>query len=199
LSGRGAEPWFPSGGDGATPLDPDESNGLLPAWVANRADLNAVEQANINEGREWAMRRASRWRTLDVAFLLEAHGRLFGKVWAWAGSVRTTEKNIGVAPHEIRVELRKLVDDALVWVEQSVYPRDELVARFHHRLVWLHPFPNGNGRHARLMADRLMRDLHGVPLTWGSTEAPNARERYLAALRAADAGELGPLVAFIRS
>jgi Fic-DOC domain mobile mystery protein B len=145
--------------NGATPVDPDETEGLLHGHVVTRAELDELEEANIQIGLEWAVRRAiTSRRPIDVLseeFLYALHERMFGEVWSWAGEVRRSEKNIGVERHRIRVEVRNLVEDARVWRERQAYSPDEIAVRFHHRLVSIHPFPNGNGRHARLMADLL--------------------------------------------
>ncbi len=124
---------------------------------------------------------------------------MFDQTWKWAGTYRKTEKNIGVALHLILESIGNLLGDARFWLEHETYPIHELAVRFHHRLVWIHPFPNGNGRHARLVADLMTRKYGGKDLTWGSKELVaegNARHAYLEALRAADAGDLRPLTLF---
>jgi Fic-DOC domain mobile mystery protein B len=126
---------------------------------------------------------------------------MFGDVWKWAGCYRATAKNIGVDPMYIREGLAQSIIDALYWVEHDTYSHDETTIRFHHKLVWIHPFPNGNGRHSRLAADLLVESLGEQRFTWGETLAsdpPAARAAYIAALRQADAGELAPLVEFAR-
>ncbi len=127
---------------------------------------------------------------------------MFGNVWAWAGDYRRTERNLGIDPVDIPVELRTVLDDARYWVENQTYPPDEIAVRFHHRLVAIHPFPNGNGRTARLMADLLAVHLGREPLTWGSvnlTDVSETRTRYIATLKAADNHDIGPLLEFARS
>ena len=181
---------------GATPLDLDEIAGLRLKGIATQGQLNAAEQANIIEAERWAFARSR--DALDVATLQAVHRRMFGRVWSWAGEFRRRDKNIGIDWREIAVAMRQLVDDAIYWVNHRTYPADELAARFHHRLVAIHPFSNGNGRHARLAADILAIKLQQPRFTWGSG-APEARDRYLAALRAADAHDLAPLLAFVRS
>ncbi len=191
---------------GATPLDPDEAEGLLHAHVATRAELDELEEANIQIGLEWAIRRAiTGGRRIDVLseeFLYALHERMFGEVWSWAGEVRRSEKNIGVERYRIRVEVKNLIDDARVWRERQVYSPDEIAVRFHHRLVAIHPFPNGNGRHARLMADLLALQAGRPAFTWGGgrlTTTSELRTTYIAALRNADGGDLAPLLEFARS
>lgn len=183
--------------DGATPLDPDECAGLIPDWITTRSDLNLAEQANIEKGLRWA-RRARRGDVLNEALLFELHRRMFNEVWAWAGQPRQSERNIGVAPHDIRTQLRQLHDDARAWAEFNTYVPRERAARYHHRLAQIHVFANGNGRHAREMADWLLRQWGEAPFTWGSSlPIAQARDRYIAALRAADAHDLAPLLEFL--
>ncbi|MET0230892.1 MAG: mobile mystery protein B [Rhodanobacteraceae bacterium] len=186
--------------DGQTPLDADEINGLRMNWVTTRGALNDVEHENIQKGMTWASRAARRRKVLSDDFLRELHRQMFGDVWAWAGHYRFSEKNIGVAPHRIAESVRNLVEDVNVWMTHDVYRADERVARFHHRLVAVHPFPNGNGRLSRVAADLLMREIGKQPVTWGAGLGPVvSRVRYIEALRAADAGTVGPLIEFIRS
>jgi Fic-DOC domain mobile mystery protein B len=185
--------------EGQTPLDPDEIHGLRIDWVTTRASLDDVEHENIQKGIDWAARAVRRRALLADDFLRELHRRMFGDVWTWAGRYRTSEKNIGVAPHRIAECVRNLVEDAQIWMADDVYVVDERVARFHHRLVAIHPFPNGNGRFSRAAADLLMRQTGAAPLTWGmGLDAFEARSRYIAALRAADAGAIERLVGFVR-
>lgn len=185
---------------GATRIDPDEAEGLIPDHVATRGELDELEEVNIQEAMEWAVGRNR--EVLTEEFLYELHRRMFDGVWEWAGKVRLTNKNIGVDKHAVRSEVRKLVEDATYWREHDVYGPDELAVRFHHRLVFVHPFPNGNGRHARLMADLLVARLGEAPFTWGGDSLTNTSElrtAYIEALHAADRGELEPLVEFARS
>lgn len=188
--------------EGATPLDPDEARGLLLSHITTRAELDRWEQENIAEAEAWAFRRAPR-DILTDGFIKRLHKRMFGHVWRWAGEFRTTGKNIGVQSWQIATELRNLCADAAVWLEQGAWPPDEIAIRFHHRLTAIHPFPNGNGRHARMMTDILMVHLLKQPrFTWGRGNLVNAgecREQYINALRAADRHDYGPLLAFARS
>jgi Fic-DOC domain mobile mystery protein B len=187
---------------GATPLDPDESAGLLPGHIATREQLDEWEAENILEGQRWAAGAARRRDVLDDAFPRELHRRMFGRTWKWAGTYRPTEKNLGIAPARIAEEVRNLLENTRAQIAGKVAPIDGIAARFHHRLVWIHPFPNGNGRHARLLTDLLLAANGAAPFTWGRGDLEHAgetRERYLAALRAADARDLAPLLAFVRS
>lgn len=188
---------------GATPLDPDEAAGLVPTHITTQADLNAWEQANILQGDRWAGRQKNR-DLLDEGFVRELHKKMFDQTWQWAGTFRKSNKNIGVDWPQISLKLRDLLDNTRYQIEHQVFDPDEIVVRFHHRLVWIHAFPNGNGRHARLMADMLTVRL-GLPrMTWGGgtvllTSVGAVREAYLTALRAADQGRFDNLIEFSRS
>ena len=188
----------------ATPLEPQEREGLLQSWITHRKDLNEAEQENIVEGAAWVhrLRRLPLDRLLSVDFMQTLHKRMFGDVWQWAGTFRTTERNIGIQAYRIATELAALLSDVRFWIEHETYPRDEIAIRFHHRLVAIHPFPNGNGRHARLAADLLVERLGGEPFSWGGgslADVGDLRARYVAALRAADDHDIGPMLEFARS
>jgi len=146
--------------DAATPLTPEEMRDLIPAHIAYRSELNEAEQENIARAQEWALK--TRRDLLSEKFIKELHRQMLGDVWRWAGRFRTTERSLGIAHWEIPVALRQLLDDTRAWIEYKTYPPDEIAVRFHHRLVQIHPFPNGNGRHARLMADLLVMKLGGT-------------------------------------
>lgn len=186
---------------GATPLDPDESAGLIPAHITTQGQLNEWELANIVEGERWAFSR-KRSDLLSLQFAKRLHKQMFGNTWRWAGTFRKTEKNLGIDPLQIAPELKKLFDDVAYQIEHKGYPLDELAARFHHRLTYIHPFPNGNGRHARLMTDLLLKQ-NGLELFgWGRGDlvrAGEVRDRYITALRAADNRDYAPLLEFVRS
>ena len=183
--------------EGATPLDPNEIDGLIPSYIATQGQLNAAEQANIADARVWAMGR-NHGDVLNDAFIRDLHKRMFKDVWRWAGTYRKTEKNIGVDPRQVAIQVRELCKDTAHWIQNQTYPWDEIGVRFHHRLVLIHPFPSGNGRHARLLTDVLM-NVHRQPMfTWGGN-ADDARKRYLVALKAADRNELTELLKFVRS
>lgn len=187
--------------DDATPLEPEEREGLLQTWITYRRELNEAEQTNIAAGTAWAW-RARRRDLLSEEFLRQLHKRLFGDVWAWAGEFRKTERNIGIEPVRIPVELRTTLDDARYWIDYETFPPDEIAVRLHHRLVAIHPFPNGNGRTTRLMGDLVAARLGQEPFTWGRqnlTDVSETRARYVAALRAADNHDIGPLLEFARS
>jgi len=187
--------------DAATPLTEEEKRDLIPTHIALRRELNSAEQENIAHGQEWAFGRR-RPNLLSEKFITDLHRRMLGDVWRWAGRFRTSERNIGLNHWEIPVALRTLLDDTKAWIDQKAYPPDEIAVRFHHRLVHIHPFPNGNGRHARLMADLLIMQLGGKPFTWGNDNLAavgELRRRYIDALHAADDHDIGPLLAFARS
>lgn len=195
-----SDPLFDRDDKAATPLEPDERSQLIPTYVTTRAQLNEAEQIGITNADQWAFARKR--DVLSESFLLNLHKRMFGTVWKWAGDLRTTERNIGVPAFKIGVELRALLDDVRYWIEHATYPPDEIAVRFHHKLVWIHPFPNGNGRHARMAADLLAVALGRPRFTWGSAnlvEPAATRAQYVAALRAADRHDLAPLIAFARS
>jgi Fic-DOC domain mobile mystery protein B len=185
---------------GATPLDADELASLIPGHITTQSELNEWEQLNIVHGENWARRQHK--GILNEAFVRQLHKQMFGETWKWAGEFRKSDKNIGVHWLMIGVELKKLLDDAHYQVEHASYRPDEIAVRFHHRLVAIHPFPNGNGRHARLMADLLVERLGQPRFTWGSrslVDASETRQRYIAALQAADARDIAPLLDFVRS
>lgn len=185
---------------GATPLDPDELSALIPSSVSTRGQLDELEAANIAEGLQWATAR--RRDVLAWGYMEQLHRRMFGRVWRWAGSHRKSEENVGVAPQDIASALKNLLDDVREQVKSRSIAPQEIAARFHHRLTKIHPFPNGNGRLARMMTDLLLEHLGGERFTWGEGDllhAGDARRRYIEALRAADAKDYGPLLEFLRT
>jgi Fic-DOC domain mobile mystery protein B len=186
--------------DNATALTPEERRELIPAHIAYRSELNEAEQENIGRAQDWALGR--RRDLLTEKFTKDLHRHMLGDVWRWAGKFRTSARNLGIPWYEIPVALRELLDEARAWIEHRTYAPDEIAVRLHHRLVHIHPFPNGNGRHARLMADLLVMKLGGERFSWGSAnlqDAGEVRRRYIAALQAAANHDLGPLLAFARS
>jgi len=186
--------------DAATPLTPEEMRDLIPAHIAYRRELNEAEQENIVRAQEWALSR--RRDPLSEKFVKDLHRRMLGDVWRWAGKFRASARNMGIDYWQIPVALRQLLDDAKAWIEYNAYPPDEIAVRFHHRLVQIHPFPNGNGRHSRLMADLLAMQLGRERFSWGRGSlrtAGAARARYVEALRAADDRDIALLLAFARA
>ncbi len=184
--------------DGQTPLAEEEKAGLKLSYVMDVDELNAAEQANIVRARR-AKTDATTDEMLDDLWMRTLHRQMFGEVWEWAGRYRTTERNIGFAPQGIAMAMRNLVEDARAWIAAGDAP-DHVAIRVHHRLTLIHPFPNGNGRHAREVADRLAVSLDRPPFTWGSAlMRGDRRSAYLAALRSADRGEIEPLLEFART
>jgi Fic-DOC domain mobile mystery protein B len=186
--------------DDATPLTPEEQRELIPAHIAYRSELNEAEQENIARAQDWALK--SRRDVLTEKFVTNLHRQMLGDVWRWAGKFRTSERNLGIPFYELSVARRQLLEDTKARIEYKSYPPDEIAVRFHHCLVQIHPFPNGNGRHSRLMADLLVMRLGGERFSWCSANlqtASDMRGRYIGALKAADNYDLGPLLAFARS
>ncbi|MEN8188380.1 MAG: mobile mystery protein B [Thermodesulfobacteriota bacterium] len=192
---------YPSG---ATPLDPDEAAGLKLSHITNRAELDRWELGNILEAEEWAFRRRIPVdELLSVNFLLKLHKRMLGNVWKWAGSFRNSEKNLGVPCWSIGPDLKHMLEDIKFWIVGNVYQPDEISTRLHHRLVSIHLFANGNGRHARLVSDLLLVHVLDRPrFTWGGrnlVQSGECRESYINALRAADNRDYSLLLDFVRS
>jgi Fic-DOC domain mobile mystery protein B len=195
-----SDPLFDEDDEANTPLEAEERDGLIPSYITLRRELNEAEQINIAGAARWL---SSRKRdVLDEAFLRTLHQRMFGQVWRWAGEYRRTPRNIGVDAYRIGVDMAQAIDDARYWVANKVFEPDEIAVRFSHRLVAIHPFPNGNGRFSRLVGDLLARQLGRPPFTWGRTSLVDAgatRRAYVEALRAADNHDIAALLAFARS
>lgn len=196
-----SDPLFDGEDEANTPLEEDEREQLIPTYITTRAELNEAEQVNITQADRW-LKRARNVDVLDDAVLRELHKRMFGEVWKWAGKYRKTPRNIGIDAYRIPTEVRALIDDTRYWIAHETYPPDEIAIRFSHRLVSIHPFPNGNGRHSRIVADLLVMILGQPRFSWGSANLVDAgatRKAYIAALRAADEEEITPLLEFARS
>ncbi|MBC8365933.1 mobile mystery protein B [bacterium] len=187
---------------GQTALDPNEIDGLIPSHIMTRAELDRLEHDNIVDALDWLDRRKPK-DVLDELFLRRLHQRMFGEVWRWAGSYRQSDKNLGITFHQIPVQVSQLLDNVKYWLEQQTYPPDEIAVRFHHHLVSIHPFSNGNGRHARVMADLLLeRRLDQPMFTWGRGDLASigeVRRVYIEALKAADGLDYAKLLEFVRS
>ncbi len=193
------DPLLPLG-DGQTELQDGDRRGLIPTYIATRGDLYDAEQRNIAEALQ--RRPPTAVELLDDAYLRSLHQAMFGQVWEWAGQYRVRETNIGIAFEQIPSEVHKLVNDANAWLEFDAYEPDEVAVRFHHRLVAIHAFPNGNGRHGRIAADYLVTALDAVPFSWGANlgvDTDELRAGYLEALRRADDGEIDALLSFART
>ncbi len=186
--------------DGSTPLTAEELEQLIPSYITLRGELNEAEQANILEAEEWTFSRKR--DVLSERFLDNLHKRMLGRVWRWAGEHRQSNKTIGIDAYQVPTELQKLMGDCRYWIDNATYEPDEIAARFHHRLVWIHPYPNGNGRHARLATDLLLVALGRPRFSWGRVnlvDTSKTRTEYIEALRAADNHDIGPLLQFVRS
>lgn len=184
--------------DNSTPLTEEEKQQLKAKWVTTRAELNELETKGIAQAELWLLKNKK--DILNEDFIKILHKKMFADIWKWAGTFRTTERNIGVAPYQIQTKLRILLDDIKFWIANKTYSEKEIAVRFHHRLVQIHPFPNGNGRISRLMADLLMRQLGQQNLNWGTgslTEISELRKRYITALREADRGDYSLLLNFV--
>jgi len=190
--------------DGQTPLDEDEKEGLLIPTIATRNELDEFEQQNIEQAVLWSLKRSFKTEAVFTEKFIKAlHKRMYGNVWAWAGEFRKTNKNIGVDKWQIGIELKYLLDDMVYWISNNTYPPDETAIRFKHRIVKIHCFPNGNGRHSRLMADIIIEKVFKQPIfSWGEANLVrygDTRTAYLTAIKAADAGNIQPLIKFARA
>ena len=184
--------------DKSTPLTEEEKQQLKAKWITTRAELNELETKGIATAEIWLLKNKK--DILNETFIKNLHKKMFGNIWKWAGSFRTSERNIGVAPYEIQPKLRILLDDVKFWIDNRTFSPKEIAIRFHHRLVQIHPFPNGNGRISRLMADLLMKQFGLSALDWGSgslTEISELRRKYISALQDADNGDYSLLLNFI--
>jgi Fic-DOC domain mobile mystery protein B len=198
--------------DGQTPLDEEEKDGLLIPSIATRGELDEFEQQNIEQAIQWTLGRSFKPEVIFTEdFIRRVHKRMFGDVWAWAGEFRKTNKNMGVDKSQVPTDLKYLLDDAKYWHENNTYPPDEMAVRFKHRIVSIHCFPNGNGRHSRLMADIIIEKIYKQPVfSWGAALSMpkvaanlsgkgDTRTAYLKAVKTADKGNYSLLLAFARS
>lgn len=194
---------------GETPLTQEDLRGLKLPWVKTREQLSSVEGPNIVSGKEWALKaKATRMpEMLGIDYLQSLHARMLGEVWDWAGKIRTVElANVFASSvHDIRPHLAQLYSDAAeYWLKDERMSEDEFAARVHHRIVKVHPFQNGNGRHSRLLADLILeKHFRRAPFTWGAGGALGNtdpyRQSYLDGLKAADQGDYAPLLRLCRS
>jgi Fic-DOC domain mobile mystery protein B len=189
-------------GPDQTPIDADEKAGLLPQHLATMGQLDEWEATNILEAMKWLNARR-KLNVLNEAFCRQLHKKMFDKTWKWAGEFRRSDKNIGGDWRQGAVGLKQLLENVDYWITESTFPLEEIAVRFHHALVLIHPFPNGNGRHSRAMTDALLRQMGLPAFTWGSGQnlvaASETRTQYIAALRAADSGDFTLLQLFVRS
>ena len=189
---------------GQTLIDEDEREGLLIPNITTRGELNEFEQLNIENALKWTLvKKFKQTEVLSESFVKKLHFQMLGEVWSWAGTFRRTNKNMGVDKLQIGEGLRSLCSDCAYWIEHETYVPDEIVVRMKHRMVSIHPFPNGNGRHSRLMADVVAQHIFGnKSFSWGrglSADAPEVRQHYLDALRKADNNDISDLIAFAKS
>jgi len=191
--------------NGQTPIDEDEKEGLLISTVTTRGDLDEFEQYNIEKAVEWTLKNKFKIeKILTEKFIREVHKRMFGEVWKWAGAFRLSNKNIGVDKYQIAIELRNLIEDCKYWINNKTFENDEIAIRFKHRMVQIHLFPNGNGRHSRLCADIFISHVFNDHIfTWGGVnlnEKTDIRKEYLNAIYEADNNNnYIPLIKFARS
>lgn len=187
--------------EGQTPLDENEKEGLKIKSITTQQELDEFEQLNIEKALEWTI--SSNLKTekiLSEKFIKDLHKKMYGDVWKWAGEFRKTNKNIGIKWTQVAVELKYLIDDAKYWIENQTYSQDEIAIRFKHRIVAIHCFPNGNGRHSRMMADIIIEFVFGKEVfSWQKSnmnKADETRKSYISALREADNGNINPLIKF---
>ena len=190
--------------DGQTPLDEEEKEGLLIQSITTREELDEFEQLNIEKAIQWTFGKKLKAEQLFTEkFIKDLHKKMYGEVWKWAGTFRTTEKNIGIKSYLVAIELKQLLDDALFWINNKIFEPEEFAIRFKHRLVSIHCFANGNGRHSRLMADLIMEKLFESKFfSWGSAnlvKATETRSNYIQAVRKADNNDIEPLITFAKS
>jgi Fic-DOC domain mobile mystery protein B len=186
---------------GATPLDPNESEALIPQHISLQSELNEWEHLNISEAEEWAFSKNHK-DIFSVKFIQTLHKKMFNQTWRWAGNFRRTMKNIGVEVLQIPLELHKLCGDVAYQIDHKTIELDEIAVRLHHHLALIHAFPNGNGRHARLYTDTVLVNHGGRRFSWGKNDLSSPtrlREKYIEALQQADQHNFDPLLKFVRS
>ena len=190
--------------EGQTPLDPEEKEGLLITTITTKGELDEFEQLNIQKAVEWSIKRKFKSEKIFTEeFIKQLHYQMYSEVWAWAGKFRNTNKNIGVDRFRVDLELRTLLDDTKYWIKNNTYSADEITIRFKHRIVAIHCFPNGNGRHSRLIADIISDHIFKNNVyNWGNSsliKPDELRKNYIAALKKADQGDIIPLINFAKS
>ena len=187
--------------DGQTPLDEDEKEGLKIKSITTQKELDEFEQLNIEKAVEWTMRvNLKPEKILNEKFIKDLHKKMYGDVWRWAGEFRKSDKNIGINWTQIGIELKNLIDDTKYWTENKIHSPEEIAIRFKHRVVAIHCFPNGNGRHSRMMADIIIESIFGKEIfSWHKStmgKADETRKIYIMALQEADNGNIKPLINF---
>jgi Fic-DOC domain mobile mystery protein B len=186
---------------GQTPINEEEKSGLLIKTITLQEELDEFEQMNIEKAVEWVIyTKLSQERILSEKFVKDLHKKMYDDVWKWAGSFRKSEKNIGISWPHISTELKKIMDDTQYWVNNQTYSPEEIAIRFKHRIVQIHCFPNGNGRHSRLMADIIITSIFDKEIfSWcksNMVKADETRSKYITSLKEADNGNIAPLIAF---
>lgn len=189
---------------GQTPISHEEREGLCIQTISTRGELDEFEQENIQSAVEWTLKQKfTKEKILTIDFIKTVHKQMFNQVWKWAGKFRTSNKNLGVDKSRIIEELKILLDDCQYWIEHRTYPPDEIAIRFKHRMVSIHPFPNGNGRHSRLCSDIVISHVFNERVfSWGALHLAStveSRQHYLNTIRKADEGDIEPLLRFARS
>jgi Fic-DOC domain mobile mystery protein B len=189
---------------GQTPLNEEEKEGLKIKSITTQGELDEFEQLNIEKAVEWTIHtNLKSERILTEKFVKDLHKKMYGDVWKWAGEFRKSDKNSGIKWIQIGVELKNLIDDTKYWIANNTFSPEEISIRFKHRIVAIHCFPNGNGRHSRMMADIIIESVFGKELfSWHKSNMVNANEtriEYIAALRKADNGNINPLIEFARN
>ena len=182
----------------ATPLQREELEDLKIPYISTRDELNAAEQQNIIKALKWAL--TSKGVVLSEKYLKQLHQKMFNDVWKWAGTYRKTARNIGIDAYLISTSLNQCIGDTQYWIKHKTFSEKEIISRFHHQLVYIHPYPNGNGRFARLAADLLSKELKVDKPTWGGStliSAGDLRKSYIKALRSADNYDIKPLISFM--
>lgn len=190
--------------NGQTPIDEDEKQGLLISTITTREELDEFEQLNIEKAVEFYLLR--RKFKMDVIltekFIFDVHKKMFSDVWAWAGTARKSNKNIGVDKYQVMPLLNQLIGNCKFWIENNTFSDEEIAIRFKHELVAIHIFPNGNGRHSRLMGDIVIKHIFGkAKFSWGHKDLANegdVRSTYIKGLRKADNGDFADLIEFSR-
>ncbi len=190
---------------GSTPLDPNEIDGLIPDYITTQGELNSLEKDNISKAIKWAEGRTHK-NLLESNFIFNLHKRMLSDVWRWAGTQRTSDKSIGIDWRHILTQMKLLLDDTKYWIANDTYPWKEIAARFHHRLVQIHAFPNGNGRHARLMTEIILQQYNQPAPNWGIHKPTDTidvegkiRDEYIGSLQEADSKQFGRLIKFMFS
>lgn len=187
--------------EGATPFNQDDADKLIPQHITTQEQLNEWEQLNITMAERWLFSQ-NRKNIITLDFIVKLHKKMFDKTWKWAGKFRQHQTNIGVPAYEIITSIKILCDDTQFWIEHKTFSEKEIAVRFHHRLVQIHPFPNGNGRLSRMMADIILYQMKKQRLSWGRislTDASITRGNYLKSLRQADKGNYSTLLEFADS